>query len=48
MKTRFIKSAVQRAQDCKIEMPFARGSRRAAMIARRKAAAAPAPVRKSA
>ncbi|WP_417523041.1 hypothetical protein [Marinovum sp.] len=39
MKTRFIQSAVERAQATKIDMPFARGQRRAAMIARRKAEA---------
>lgn len=45
MKTRFIKSALQRAQDSKVELPFARGQRRAEMIARRKPQAG---VRKSA
>jgi hypothetical protein len=45
MKTRFIQSAVQRAQQSKAELPFARGTRRAAAIARRKQAA---PLRKSA
>ncbi|WP_323763586.1 hypothetical protein [Marinovum sp.] len=36
MKTRFITSAVQRARESKIDLPFARGQRRAEMIARRK------------
>ena len=45
MKTRFIQSVVQGAQTSNVEMPWARGRRRAAMIARRKAVLA---LRKSA
>lgn len=41
MKTRFIQSVVNGAQNSKTEMPWARGRRRAAMIARRKEAEVP-------
>lgn len=45
MKTRFIKSVTQGAKTSKVEMPWARGRRRAEMIARRETAQ---PLRKSA
>lgn len=35
-KSRFIASVVKTSRDAQIEMPWARGTRRAAMIARRK------------
>lgn len=37
MNTRFIKSVVTTAATTHVEMPWARGARRAAMIARRSA-----------
>lgn len=36
MKTRFLKSVAKTAKSTDVEMPWARGSRRAAMIAKRK------------
>ena len=41
-KTRFIKSIVETARKAEAELPWARGARRAAMIARRAAQPAPA------
>ncbi|SIO09370.1 hypothetical protein [Vannielia litorea] len=37
MKTRWIKTTAEAAEALKVEMPWARGTRRAAMIARREA-----------
>lgn len=45
MKTRFVKSVVNTAKSTEVDMPWTRGSRRAAMIAKRKDQA---PVRRSA
>lgn len=49
MKTerRWIKTVIAEAQACKIRMPWERGLRREAMIARRKATE-PQPLRRSA
>ncbi|MEO9682082.1 MAG: hypothetical protein ABJF86_05005 [Tateyamaria sp.] len=44
-KQRFIKSAIQAAKDETPQMPWARGTRRAAFIAKRQN---PVPLRKSA
>ncbi|MGR3270311.1 hypothetical protein [Thalassococcus profundi] len=38
MKTRFIKSIVKTAQTTEVEMPWTRGARRTAFIAKRTAA----------
>ncbi|MFY0636074.1 MAG: hypothetical protein JXQ91_19855 [Vannielia sp.] len=37
MKTRWIKTTIETAEAAKVEMPWARGRRREAMIARREA-----------
>ncbi len=49
MKTerRWIKTVIAEAQSCKVRLPWERGLRREAMIARRKAAE-PLPQRRSA
>ncbi|MFZ5964765.1 hypothetical protein ACOXXX_17620 [Thalassococcus sp. BH17M4-6] len=45
MKTRFLRSVVKTSQNTDVIMPWARGARRAAFVAKRKA---PQPVRRSA
>jgi hypothetical protein len=47
MKTRFIKSALKTAQEAEVVMPWVRGTRRAAFVAKRAAPMA-APRSKSA
>ncbi len=47
-KTRWIRSAIKEAERTDFEMPWTRGARRAAFIARRTAQASPHPLRASA
>ncbi len=42
-QSRFVKSIVAASKDTEVQMPWARGARRAAFTARRNAACPPAP-----